>query len=151
MAHNDIDRVQVVREMFSTNGPHTPESMIAAAEAIAELWRYLGHATISGTREILTDPADAYTLTGALAAADRSSVDVLERLALYARNIGDESTYTKHFGITDPDGSYDQIQSLMNRVTSHLREAASNQGAAAGWLDRAHSQLSFVYRDQEDD
>lgn len=147
----NTDLVAVVRDLFPTIGPHTPEQMIAAAEAIAELWRYLGHATISGTRKILTDPADAYTVTGALVAAERSSVDVLERLGIWARGIGDESTYTDHFGHDDPDGTQDQIQSVCHMTAGYFRDASNNHEVAAQRLDLAQNFLASLYRNADDD
>ncbi|MEU4843265.1 hypothetical protein [Nocardia testacea] len=151
MTHNNIDRVEAVENLFPIDGPHTPETLIAASQAIAELWRYLGHATISGTRKILTDPADAYTMVGALAAAERSSVDVLERLSTWARNIGDESTYTDRFGHDDPDGTRDQIQSNCHLIAGYLRDITNNHEVAAQRLDMAQSGLGHLYRDADDD
>lgn len=146
----NTDRVTAVRELFSTTGPHTPEQVIAAAEAIAELWRYLGHATTE-TRKVLANPADAYSVTGALAAAERSSVDVLGRLGIWARGIGDESTYTDHFGHDDPDGTQDQIQSVCHMAAGYFRDASNNHEVAAQRLDLAQNVLASLYRNADDD
>ncbi|WP_435590785.1 hypothetical protein [Nocardia sp. bgisy118] len=138
--------IDLINQAFSLDGPHTADTVIAAAAAIAELWRYLGHATIGGTRNLLADPADAYSVVGLLSVADRRATDVLERLAGYAVNVGDESTYTKHFGHDDPDGSPDQIQAGMHYAATELRQAANSRRWSASELDRAAGWLSHIYR-----
>ncbi|MFF0529553.1 hypothetical protein ACFYT3_14285 [Nocardia amikacinitolerans] len=136
----------LINQAFPLDGPHTADTAIAAAAAIAELWRYLGHATIGGARELLADPADACTVVGLLGDADRRADDVLYRLARYAVNVGDESTYTDHFGHDDPDGSPDQIQAGMHQAATELRAAANGHNWSALGLDRAAGWLSHIYR-----
>lgn len=151
MSHNDIDPVKVVQELFPTIGPHTPEKVIAAAAVIAELWRYLGHAfqPRAAIIEPLENLGDAYDFVGELALADHRAADVLARLTHWATYVGDRSVGTKHYGITDPDGSLDQIQSLMNRVTRYFSDSSGTHVTSAESLDRAHSQLSFVYTNDD--
>ncbi|MEU4843161.1 hypothetical protein [Nocardia testacea] len=143
--------MHAVTDLFPTDEPHTPETLIAASRAIAELWRYLGHATISGVHKILTDPADVYSIVGALESAEHSSIQVLERLGLWARNIGDESTYTDRFGHNDPDGTADQIQSAGHYINRHLQAAARHHNIAGDQLSAAHGILSHLYRAADDD
>lgn len=153
MSDNNIDRVAAVRDLFSTNGPHSPEQIIEAAAVIAELWRYLGHALRpqTGRIEPLENLSNAYSLVSELALADRRAVDILNRLGHWAVNIGDRSTYSSDYGVTDPDGSPDQIQSLMIRVAGLFQHSAGAHEIAAGNLDRVHNQLAFVYTDATDD
>ncbi|MGF6889037.1 hypothetical protein ABIA39_008508 [Nocardia sp. GAS34] len=98
------DGIDAVRRTWSTADQYTAESVAAAAGAIAELWRYLGHATIHG--DLLRDPADAHAVFVTLSAADHTSVGVLERLARYAADIGDQAD---RYGHDTPDGTADQI------------------------------------------
>ncbi|MCP2293633.1 hypothetical protein APR11_000037 [Nocardia amikacinitolerans] len=141
----------LINQAFPIDGPHTADTAIDAAAAIAELWRYLGHAIIGGTRNLLADPADAYTVVGLLSDADRRASDVLERLARYAVNVGDASTYTDHFGHDDPDGSPDQIQAGMHQAATELRLAGSDHDWGASRLDRAAGWLSHIYRNTTSD
>ncbi|MFI2473465.1 hypothetical protein [Nocardia xishanensis] len=141
----------LINQTFPLDGPHTAETVIAAAAAIAELWRYLGHATIGGTRDLLADPADAYTVVGLLSAADLRAADVVECLARYAVHVGDESTYTDRFGHDDPDGSPDQIQAGMHQAATELRAAANGHHWSATSLDRAAGWLSHIYRNTTTD
>jgi hypothetical protein len=48
-----------------TDGPHSPETVRAAADQVAEMIRYLNYAAMSGS-EGLESPADVYSLLGAL-------------------------------------------------------------------------------------
>jgi hypothetical protein len=146
----NTDPVTAVQELFSTRGPHTAESVVAAAQVIAEMWRYLGHAT-NHTREVLANPADAQLVFGALASADRRSTEVLDRLSIYARNLGDESTYTDRFAHDDPDGTTDQIQSTGHTAAFWLADAANQHRPAASRLEAAADLFSHLYRTQDDD
>ncbi|WP_068058156.1 hypothetical protein [Nocardia xishanensis] len=138
--------IDLINRTFPIDGPHSADTAIAAAAAIAELWRYLGHATIDGLRDLLADPANAYTIVGLLSDADRRADDVLHRLAHYAISMGDASTYTDHFGHDDPDGSPDQIQAGMHQAATELRTAANGHDWSALGLDRAAGWLSHIYR-----
>ena len=153
MSDNNIDRVKAVQDLFPTNGPHTAEQVIAAADAIAELWRYLGHAFQGYAAKIdaLEDLSEAYRFVGNLAVAEHRSANILERLVHWAHYVGARSVGTDAYGISDPDGSIDQIESLMNRVGKHLAKAATSHLEADTALNRAHSQLSFVWTNQDDD
>lgn len=149
----NTDRVAAVRDLFPTNGPHSPEQIIEAAAVIAELWRYLGHAfrPQAGRIEPLENLSNAYSLVAELALADHRSVDILNRLAHWATYVGDRSTYSRDYGISDPDGSPDQIQSLMTRVAGLFQDSAGAHEIASGYLHRVHNQLAFVYTDAVDD
>ncbi|MEU9516874.1 hypothetical protein, partial [Micromonospora sp. NPDC048169] len=132
------DPVAAVQELFPTTGPHTPEQVIAAAESIAELWRYLGHAfqPQSGRIEPLENLSDAYSFVGNLALADQRATEILLRLAHWSTYIGDRSVNTEHYGITDPDGSIDQIQSLMHRVKGCFSDSSASHVLSGRYLDR---------------
>ncbi len=151
--NTNIDRVSAVQQLFPTTGPHTPDQVIAAAEAIAELWRYLGHAfqPRAAVIEPLENLSDAYSFVGNLALADQRATEILQRLTYWAAYIGDRSVDTQHSGITDPDGSIDQIQSLMNRVKSGFTDASAAHELSHRYLGRAHEQLSFVFTNDDED
>ena len=44
----DVDGIKLVNDTWPLDGPYTPESLVSAAHAIAELYRYLAYATIGG-------------------------------------------------------------------------------------------------------
>jgi hypothetical protein len=136
-----------VDHIWPTTGPHTAESIISAAAAIAELWRYLGHAMqgYAAKVEPLENPADVYTLIGELAQADHRAANILERLGHWSEYVASRSMGTDHYGHTDDDGAPDTVQSTMNNITRHLRDASAAHVTSAESLDRAHNPLSYVY------
>ncbi|MBF6334237.1 hypothetical protein [Nocardia transvalensis] len=138
--------IDLVRRTWRLDGPYTTESVISAAAAIAELWRYLGHSTSTGTRRLLSDPADAHTLVGQLLAADQRATDVLDRLGNWAIRMGDESTHTDRFGHDNPDGRRDQVQATAHQAADLLRCAARAHSSAGHHLEQASGWLSHLYR-----
>lgn len=146
------DQGKFISELWPTTGPHSAESIINAAEAIDELWRYLGHAFQGYAAKIepLENPADVYTVLGALISADMRASEVLARLGHWSEYVASRSMGTDHYGHSDDDGAADTVQSTMNTVTRHLRNAASKHVTAAEVLNLAHSQLSYVYRNPTD-
>lgn len=64
---------------FNIDGPHTPESTAAAARQIAELVRYLNHATLAD--EALPEPADTARVLGELADAAERMRQLLGQIA----------------------------------------------------------------------
>lgn len=136
---------------FPLEGPYSVEKLIAAAARIAELWRYLDHATTEGTRTVLADPVDVYTLVEKLVTADRRAADVLKRLSYWARNVGDESTYTNRFASADPDGTKDLIQAVMHQAATELSLSGTDHSWSASRLDRAAGWMSGIYRTGSND
>jgi hypothetical protein len=153
---NDSDRpVAVVREMFPTTGPYAPERVIAAAEAISELWRYLGHA-LAGRGEgiaALDQVSDAYDLVGNLAEADSRASDVLQRLKSWTNYVDARSmdnygqVSTGRYAVTRDafDGTPDNVSSIVKLAGRFLHESAVHHSNSASALRSAHSQLSYVY------
>ena len=140
----NTDRVTAVRELFSTDQPITRESTLAAAQAINALWDYLGHVAMV-KRSVLPDPIGIADIFDALTAADEKSADMLQNLAAYIRDIGDESTYTDRYGCLDPDGTADQIQSIAHNSVMFIYDVVDHHRSAAGRLHTAADMLSNIY------
>lgn len=151
------DQEKFIAELWPTTGPHSAESIIAAAVAISELWRYLGHAFQGYAAKIepLENVSDVYTLVGALTEADMRAADILARLGHWSDYIAARSDPHRgsgygEYGHTDDDGAPDTVQSTMNTVTRHFRNAASHHVTSAELLNTAHGQLSFIYNKPTD-
>lgn len=162
MPNDQIDRVAAVRELFPPTGPHSPESVIAAAEAISELWRYLGHAFVFGSERIksLDQVSDAYTLVGNLAEADERASTVLQRLRTWTNYVDARSidnygqVSTGRYGNTSDPITPDEVSRLMALAGRFLGQSSVHHSNSANDLRSAHSKLSYVYTvdsDGEDD
>ncbi|MFE3958585.1 hypothetical protein ACFXPS_30980 [Nocardia sp. NPDC059091] len=124
-----IDRTDMVQALSPLEGPHTAESVVAASMAVAELWRYLAHATRYSTAEALTDPADVSVAVGNFVAGMRSADQVLGQLSYWAQRL------TENPALAD-----DRDRANVTRAVAATEEVAS-------WLVEARDDMSMVVRD----
>ena len=147
---SDLDARDIISKTWSIDGPHTTDSIYAAADAIAELWRYLGHATFARYTDL--EPYHLYDILGALKPADERSVDVLNRLSDRAAQIASNATeYGKDWAQygDDVDTSH-LVTPAMTDVADDIRAAAMNHRAAATTLGTAQSATDGVYRKDDE-
>lgn len=85
-----IDRLDVVEALWPIDGPHTAESIVIASAAIAQLWRYLAHATLRSNAEALAEPADVYLTISNLAASGNSAAQVISQLERWTSQVKDD-------------------------------------------------------------
>lgn len=136
MSDNNIDGTQLVNQAFPTIGPHTPETMRQAAAAIAELWRYLGHASFQIGQ---STPADVYDLVGELRSAEQRAQNVLARLSDHTATIANNADQYEH----DKDGG--NVEQCANLAADFLRNAAGDAKVSADNLDHAAQYLGCIY------
>ncbi|MEU8900696.1 hypothetical protein AB0C65_32865 [Nocardia sp. NPDC048505] len=84
-----MNGASIVHRHWPLDGPHSPDTVAAAGEAVAELNRYLARATRSG-REVLPYAHDGYRLAGNLRAAATSQAQVHRQLGTWARSLTDD-------------------------------------------------------------
>lgn len=145
------NRVDAVRKLFPSFQSFDADDALDASEAIAELWRYLALVLDdhqAARIEALEDLANARRIVGNLASADRRAADIFDRLTHWAGYVSARSIGTQAYGLVDPDGSPDEIASLMNRVNTRFGQAASAHRQSAEDLGRVESQLEFVFTNE---
>ncbi|MFE3000719.1 hypothetical protein ACFXG4_37685 [Nocardia sp. NPDC059246] len=124
-----IDRTDMVQALFPLEGPHTAESVVAASMAVAELWRYLAHATRYSIAGALTDPADVSVIVANFTVGMRSADQVLGQLSYWAQRL-----------IENPALADD-------RDRADVARAVAATGEIASWLVEARDDMSMVVRD----
>ncbi|QIS13655.1 hypothetical protein [Nocardia arthritidis] len=140
MSPKKIDRSDAISMLWSTDGPHTADSITTAANGIAELWRYLAHATLRTDSEVLTDPADVYLVAGTLSAAANSAVQVLRQLHRWAEELvtmpgltHDSDRSDSELAMTAADLAAGALEESRIEMTLHAK-ALSTAAAALGHL-----------------
>lgn len=131
-----VNGTDLINQAFPTIGPHTPDTMRAAADAIAELWRYLGHASFQLGQ---STPADVYDLAVNLRTAEDRAANVLDRLSDHVATIANNAD---QYGHTDDSGD---VESCANLAADFLRNAAGNTRTAGRRLDHAAQYLGCLY------
>ncbi|MBL1079478.1 hypothetical protein JK358_34240 [Nocardia sp. 2] len=140
-----INRSDMVQMLWPTDGPHTPESMIAAANAIDDLWRYLAHAT-RGTSDACEQPADVYLAVGALMTSARSAMQALAQLANWAADLQDDD------GLIHDAARNDQERAIAAAAAAGnwLFDGSCDMNHLAQHLEKASAELSHLYIDRDD-
>lgn len=143
----EVDRVKVVQEMWPTIGPHTADSLGAAAVASREIFRMLAHATLFHADALKALPyvVDGYAMLGGLAEAASSEQQALEQLAGWVEHFADDPTlrHADHRG--QPDGGIAQAHRAALETAADLREAAGHAEALTRVLQRAQAHTSPLY------
>ncbi|PXX53919.1 hypothetical protein DFR70_12640 [Nocardia tenerifensis] len=147
----EVDRVQVVQEMWPSIGPHDVRSLSAAAAATREILRTLAHATVVRADALKALPyvVDGYTMLGGLAEAASSERQFLQQLADWAEHFADDPTlrHTEHRD--QPGEGIAQAQQSALETAEDLREAAGHAEALMRALQRAQAHTSPLYHDDE--
>ncbi|WP_041561499.1 hypothetical protein [Nocardia farcinica] len=148
----EVDRVQVVQEMWPTIGPHDADSLAAAAVASREIFRMLAHATITRTDALKALPymVDGYTVLGGLAEAASSERQGLEQLAVWAEHFANDPTLRHAEHRDQQGGGIAQAQQAALETAEDLREAAGHAEALMRALQRAQAHTSPLYHDDEE-
>lgn len=128
------DPTEFVRRHWSSDGPHTPESITSAATTIEELTRYLAHAT-HGDLDVPT----LYAVTGALAHATQISEQVLTQLADSCAELSGRDDLRSDDINTSPSGA------ALIAADELGVEAKRDVGSLRKRLDQAQQQLGRLY------
>ncbi|MEV4234044.1 hypothetical protein AB0J47_02575 [Nocardia sp. NPDC049737] len=129
LSPKEIDRSDAISILWPTVGPYTADSIITAASGIAELWRYLAHATLRADSKALADPADVYVAVGSLTAAAHSAEQVCRQLSVWAGRLASDSDLTH-------DAHRGERWWAINAATD-----------AAEWLNEARALMELVGRE----
>lgn len=138
-----IDGVQLINDNWPLNGPHTPDSLISAAQAVAELYRYLAHATIGDAEQAVPNIPDTYPAFGALTTAARSNQQALQQLATRLDHFADFDPNIRHDEGDDTEGN--RAAAMLIDAAEYLRAASSAAGQMGADFSHASGQLSHIY------
>lgn len=114
--------------LFPIDGPHSPETTIAAARTIAGLVRYLNHAT--QRQHALEYPSDLDSVIANLHAATVGAQQLVRQLADHAARFGQDVR------LYDDHGANPAL--TVADVIGGLRTAAAALAEVAHPLDHAH-------------
>ncbi len=126
------DRVDEAMALWPLDGPYDPERTVDAARTIAELVRYLNHATgpwKSG--DCLEFPAQLGSTIGALSAATYSMRQLAEQLGHHADRFG-------QMGALYDDRGGDPAETVAEAMVG-LRNARTHLAAVAAAFDHAQT------------
>lgn len=123
---------------YPFDGPHTPDTVKAAASDVADLVRYLANATRRG--DSLNDPADLALVVGRLNAALAGLPQILDQLAAHA------ARYATRRGLYDSHG--DNPAGVAGDANLRLRAAARVLPIAVKELAAAHEAVSRLGIDE---
>ncbi|WP_280359330.1 hypothetical protein [Nocardia otitidiscaviarum] len=122
------------------DGPYAVESVVSAADAIAELWRFLARAT-RGSGEALAQPSTVYSVIGHLVTAARSAEQVFDQFADWVRGLEadadlahDEAPADQHFAVD----SAEEVFRWFARASFDVAELERH-------LHEVHAELSHLY------
>lgn len=118
----------IVAEFWPYDGPHTPETIVSAAAALAELTRHLANATRA--RATLADAPALSAVLGSLSAAASTLPQVLRQLDGSAEDLATD------LDLYDNQGAPSDQTAL--RVAVECETAAGRAAQLASVLDHAH-------------
>ncbi|MBF6065417.1 hypothetical protein IU500_34355 [Nocardia terpenica] len=140
-----IDRVDAVEVLFPVEGPYTAETVVAAAGAIAWLWRYLAHATLNSASDALGGPADVYLAIGSLTSASRSAEQVLGQLVRWAVRLARTPGLTHDEYKADDPEARDAAVTAAVLAEYYLHNAGTSTSFVARDLDKVSAALGHLY------
>ncbi|MCU1646406.1 MAG: hypothetical protein JWN03_6681 [Nocardia sp.] len=143
-----IDRADIVNALWPMDGPHTAESVIAAADTIEDLWRYLAHATRRSDSGALAAPADVYVSLSRLVTSVRSAEQVFSQLARWADRLQNK-TRLAHDG--ERSGDHWLAINAAAEAAGWLSKARAVTELLGRNLDQANSSLSHLYIDADEE
>ena len=126
--------------LFPPDGPHTPDTVRAATRAVAELVRYLNHAT--RTSQGFGEPSDLGHVLGDLEAAIERLPQLVRQLATVADRLAD----TPGIGSDRPG---ETGRECAGALSAELFEAHAPILAAGRAVEAAHQYASRLHMDQE--
>ena len=126
---------------FPLDGPHSPQSVLQAAELIAEGMRYLNRATAPGAGGLET-PGDVYSLLGALGDVPGRLPQLLGQIAAWLQN----QPAAGKIGVDR--GS---VIEAVAEACMGLGDATTGAGQTRAGLDRAHQATAIMSGKEESD
>lgn len=141
-AATPADGVRWVQDAFPLVGPFTAESVVEAGWAVAELTRYLAHATHRPGAGCLRYAPDVYRLLGALTAAARSMDQVCQQVSEWLTCLAGDLTLR-----TDELGAAIPADDLAAQAGDQTELAAERCAELAALLAGAHSAVSRLYHE----
>ncbi|MEV6769927.1 hypothetical protein AB0N05_15000 [Nocardia sp. NPDC051030] len=146
-----IDGADVVHRHWPLDGPYTAESLVAAADAMGELNRYLAHATICNPQETLPSAPGAYPLFGNLAHSTHTQGEVLQNLARWSVGLAqDPSLRHDQQRSAEASTSEHTAQVAAEAAAAELRDAADTAGQLGRQLDRVQGLIGHLYHQELD-
>jgi methyl-accepting chemotaxis protein len=139
----EVDGIKLVNEAWPLDGPYSPESLLSASQAIAELYRYLARATIDGAKTAVPNIPDAYPAFGALMTAANSAEQVMQQLAARVERFAEFDPTVRHDSNSNVEGN--QAADALLDAAEYLHSAAGSAGQMGADLSRASGQLSHIY------
>lgn len=142
-----LDRGELVEERWPLHGPYTPQLAEAAAEALAQLVRYLNYATGQGAPEALPYASHGYTVTGSLRAAANLHTQLLAQLSEWAGRLAADPTLRHAQDRDTPSAAVEAARTASDALWSAI-ELANRLSTA---LAVAQSALTWLAHDVADE
>ncbi|MGW4121369.1 hypothetical protein [Nocardia sp. NPDC004711] len=139
-----IDRADVIEVLWPLNGPHTADAIVTASVAIAQLWRYLAHATLRSDAEGLAAPADVFVTVNNLAISGNSAAQVLSQFNQWTDRAKKQPELAH-----DEDLPRDLTRGAVTIAGFALGSAANQFDVVAQQLYKAASILGHLYLDRD--
>lgn len=138
---------EIVSAHWPMDGPHSPERIESAAVALAELVRYLNHATMP-QHDVLTGAPHVAGLLSALATAAQREERLCQQLSEWTRRLADDPTLRHDRAGDDAEMSRQMAATAATEAAGHLREAADVAEELAAALGRAQRRIERLSHDR---
>ncbi len=135
--------LDVVEAHWPVDGPRTAERIESAAVALAELVRYLNHATMPQGGALTEAPHGAGVL-GSLATAAHREVQLCRQLASWARRVAADPTVRHDRERGDAERSRQLAATSATEAAAELRFAVDIAEELGSYLDRARSRVDCL-------
>jgi len=138
---------EIVGAHWPLDGPHRPELIESAAVALAELVRYLAHAT-QPQHELLTEAPRVAGLLGSLATAAHREKQLCRQLSVSARGLADDPTVRHDLGRDNDEPSRQMAATAAHKAAAELGFAVDVAEELGGFLDRARREVEWLSHDR---
>ncbi|WP_033247436.1 hypothetical protein [Nocardia carnea] len=139
----EIDRSDVVAELWPVDGPHTVQIFAEATLALEHLVRYANHATLNAPADALPTPEDAARSVRSLGAALAKLPQLCDQLAARADRFAANPTLRA-------DSTADQEPAVQAGLAAEaLRELAAATAPLHRLTDAASAPLNTLWLDDE--
>lgn len=137
---------EVVGAHWPMDGPYRPELIESAGVALAELVRYLNHATLP-QNDVLTEAPHVAGLLGSLATAASRKQQLCQQLSVAAHGLADDPTVRHDRCGDDAELSRQMAATAATEAAGHLWEAIDVAEELAACLGRARSRVEWLSHD----
>lgn len=138
---------EVIGAHWPLAGPHDPELMESAAEAIAELVRYLNHTTLAQHGGLI-GAQHAAGLLGSLATAAHREKRLCQQLAAWVGDLPADSTVRHDLCRDEPERSHQMAVTAARKAAAELGFAVDVAEELGSFLDRAHREVEWLCHDR---